>query len=140
MAPEQFHAKAVPASDQYSLGIVVYEWLCGTPPFTGNFLQLSYQHNFVPPPLLHEKLPSISSEVEKVVMKALAKDPGQRWPSVQTFALALERAYQPRPSLGATLLTYEGHDDVVLDVVWSPDGTRIASCSADKSVQVWAVT
>jgi eukaryotic-like serine/threonine-protein kinase len=88
MAPEQFHAKAVPASDQYSLGVVAYEWLCGVPPFTDNFVQLSYQHNFVSPPLLHEKV-AIPSAIEEVVLKALAKDSKQCYENLRAFALAL---------------------------------------------------
>ena len=42
-----------------------------------------------------------------------------------------------KPRLGTTLVTYRGHSDQVLDVSWSPDGKRLASVSADKTVQVW---
>jgi len=96
MAPEMFSGKPEKASDQYSLGIVVYEWLCGTPPYSeGNFIQLGYQHNHVPIPSLHEKLPELASSVEAVVMKALAKDHQQRFASVQKFAEELEKASRP---------------------------------------------
>jgi serine/threonine protein kinase len=44
MAPEQFRGKPLPASDQYSLGIVVYGWLCGTLPFHGQLGELFHQH------------------------------------------------------------------------------------------------
>ncbi len=95
MAPEQFRGKPQPASDQYALAIVVYEWLTGTPPFTeGDFIQLGFQHAFEPVPSLRNKVPTLSSDVEQVVMKALAKDPQQRFGSVQAFALALEEAYK----------------------------------------------
>jgi len=49
MAPEQFQNKAMRASDQYALGITVYEWLCGSPPFEGNCNVLQYQHIHVAP-------------------------------------------------------------------------------------------
>jgi serine/threonine protein kinase len=93
MAPEQFEGKLHPASDQYALAIVVYEWLRGEPPFNvGNFIQLGYQHTYIAPPPLHESLPAIAPTAEQVVLKALTKDPAQRWPSVKAFAEALERA------------------------------------------------
>jgi serine/threonine protein kinase len=92
MAPEQIQGKPRPASDQYALGIVVYEWLCGIPPFRGEAVHLIYQHVFVPPPSLREKVASIPSAVEQVVMIALAKDPKQRFATVEAFALALKQA------------------------------------------------
>ncbi len=91
MAPEQFQAKAEPASDQYALGIVVYQWLCGESPFTGNAHALLYHHLHTLPPPLHEKI-SVSPTVETIVLKALAKSPQERFSSVQDFAKALEQA------------------------------------------------
>ena len=92
MAPEQIQAQACPASDQYSLGVVVYELLSGARPFQGAFTEVAVKHTLVPPPSLREKLPMLSQEVEAVVMKALAKDPKQRFVDVQAFATALEEA------------------------------------------------
>jgi serine/threonine protein kinase len=92
MAPEQIQGKPVRASDQYALGITVYEWLSGDRPFHGSFTELCVQHMFAPTPPLREKLPTISPEVEQVVMTALAKDAKQRFGSVQAFANALEQA------------------------------------------------
>ena len=92
MAPEQIQANATSASDQYALGVVVYEWLSGDRPFHGLFPEIAIKHTLVPPPPLHEKMPTVPVEVEQVVLKALAKDPQQRFPSIQAFALALEEA------------------------------------------------
>src|SRR6266487_6441357 len=94
MAPEQLMGKPRPASDQYALAVVAYEWLSGDPPFTGSVQQIASQQLSVPPPSLSAKVPSISSAVEHVVFKALAKDPQQRFANVQDFALALEEAYK----------------------------------------------
>ncbi len=95
MAPEQFRGKPHPASDQYALAIVTYEWLTGELPFTeGDFIQLGYQHNFETPAPLRNKLPTLPLEVEHVVLKALSKDAQQRYGSVQEFATALGEAYQ----------------------------------------------
>jgi len=58
-APEQYQGRPCRESDQYSLGIVVYEWLCGVRPFDGNDLALAHQHERVPPPSLREKVPGI---------------------------------------------------------------------------------
>ncbi len=90
MAPEQIQGKPQPASDQYSLGVVVYEWLSGSHPFQGSGAwEIMNQHLSSPPPSLRENNPTISKEVERVVLKALSKDPQQRFASVADFAKAL---------------------------------------------------
>ena len=93
-APEQLEGRPRRSSDQYALGVVVYEWLCGEWPFCGSFQEVAHQHLSVSPPGLHEKNSAISPDVEQVVLKALAKDPARRFASVQEFADALERASQ----------------------------------------------
>jgi hypothetical protein len=57
------------------------------------------QHFLEPPPSLHEKMSTISPDVEQVVMTALAKDPAARWASVQAFATALQAAAGTQPLL-----------------------------------------
>ena len=106
MAPEQLRGYPRPASDQYALGIVVYEWLTGTRPFTGTFSEVASQHMFELPRPPHEKLPTISPAAEEVVMTALAKDPHQRFASVRSFANALEQASQVSTSFpGASVVS-----------------------------------
>ncbi len=95
MAPEQFHGKAVAASDQYALGIVVYEWLTGDRPFHGSFAEEASQHLLAPPALLRQKIPEITPAIEEVVHRAIAKDPQQRYLRVEAFATAFEQASQP---------------------------------------------
>lgn len=92
MAPEQIRRKPIPASDQYALAVMVYEWLCGKRPFEGSLWEVFQQHLSVPPPALRKYVPSIPFAVEHVVLKALSKDPGQRFATVQAFALALKEA------------------------------------------------
>src|SRR5437667_10980602 len=53
MAPEQIEGHARPASDQYALGVVVYEWLCGERPFEGSVSEVLVQHLSIPPLPLH---------------------------------------------------------------------------------------
>src|SRR5579859_3571810 len=104
MAPEQIQSQAVPASDQYALGIVVYEWLSGARPFQGSFAEIAVKHTITAPPALREKIAALSPAVEEVVMKALAKDPKQRFVDVQAFATALKQAYQNEPASLAPIL------------------------------------
>src|SRR5439155_8032523 len=94
MAPEQLMGKPRPASDQYALAVVTYEWLSGDRPFSGLIPHIANQHLSTPPPPLRSTAPAISSAVENVVVKALAKDPQERFATVQDFALALEEAYK----------------------------------------------
>ena len=92
MAPEQLQGKPQPASDQYALGVVVYEWLCGTSPFHGTLIEVAMQHLTMPPTPLREQLPELSPAIEEVVLRAMAKEPEQRFTKVQDFAAALQEA------------------------------------------------
>ncbi|HEU5369514.1 MAG TPA: protein kinase [Ktedonobacterales bacterium] len=99
MAPEQIQGHPRPASDQYALGVVVYEWLCGERPFRGSVTEVATQHLAVAPPPLRAKVPDLSPALEDVVLTALAKDPDQRFANVRAFAAALENAASAEPSI-----------------------------------------
>ena len=101
-APEQIEGRPSKMSDQYALGVLVYTWLCGQTPFSGSSVQLCKQHLYQDPIPLRAIVPAISEPVEKAVLKALAKDPYQRFANVQDFAYALMIAdddYYPNPTL-----------------------------------------
>jgi len=106
MAPEMFRGKPEKASDQYSLAVMAYRWLSGTLPFSeGNAIQLGYQHGYEPVPPLRDKMPTISADVEAVIMRALSKQPQDRFASVREFAEALEAASK-KPAIGQQLGNY----------------------------------
>lgn len=92
MAPEQLEGRPRIASDQYALGIVMYEWLCGERPFTGSIFEIMSQHMLTPPPSLRQKVPALSPAIEQVVFKSLAKDPAQRFENVLALSTALTNA------------------------------------------------
>lgn len=99
MAPEQLQGKPSFASDQYALGVVVYEWFGGAPPFSGSTVEVATQHLQVPAQPLRERVSSLAPAIEQVVMRALAKDPQERFASTREFAGALKSACLSAPSL-----------------------------------------
>ena len=105
MAPELLERnKAHFANDQYALGVVTYEWLCGQCPFMGSsFVQIGTQHVLAEPPSLCERVPNLPLAAERVVLKALAKDRTQRYDHVTAFANALQDAYTAATSIPAPL-------------------------------------
>ncbi len=105
MAPEQLQGKPRFASDQYALGVVVYEWLTGERPFQGTFLELYSQHLTAPPPSMRAIIPALPAQLDYVVQTAMAKDPAQRFESVRAFAAALELACQSPASILVGKLT-----------------------------------
>jgi len=68
-------------SDLYSLGIVFYEMLTGTPPFTGSLNEILQQHSSTPVPNLRKLKPDLKESVVVIIEKLLAKDPDDRYQS-----------------------------------------------------------
>ena len=140
MAPEQFRGSQVTAkADQFSLGVLAYQLLCGKVPFTGHsYQELQYRVQSVEPAALQEANPALPAGVDRVVRKALAKDPGQRFATCGAFAEALGgvlAAPVPKPAglnrvvlagVAALLLAA-----VVLYSVWPPGKTVVTPPKKD---------
>ena len=115
MAPEQIRGQISPASDQYALAVMVYEWLSGHLPFQDSAPELANEHLSISLASLSELHPDISSSVEEVVFKALSKDPQSRFVDVLSFAAAFEEAAQASshvpstPSIDTELLVNSRH-------------------------------
>ena len=117
LAPEQASGKPVsPATDVYSLGIVLWELLAGDVPFVGeNFVAVALRHVNEQAPSLLERRPDVSPRLAAAVDRALAKDPASRFPSMAAFAKELRSCLAeadgdaPHPPFeddaGATLIT-----------------------------------
>jgi serine/threonine protein kinase len=118
MAPEQWEGRPTYASDQYALAIMAYELLVGHPPFQGAPGPMMYQHLQKPPPPPSSQNPALPAAIDAVLLRALAKQPRERFPSVAAFAEALARAVtgQEAEAAPASLEEAAGNESGLIEV------------------------
>lgn len=103
MPPEQWEGQVVPQTDQYALGIILYELVTGRRPFQADTpVSAMRMHVLTPPPRPKKLVPNLPDEMERLILRALAKKPADRYPSLAEFAARLEKlAAAPPERTGA---------------------------------------
>jgi serine/threonine-protein kinase len=106
LSPEQARGEAVDArSDVYAAGCVLFELLCGHPPFVGDSpVSVAYQHVREDPRAPSEINPEVNPDIDAIVLKALAKNPLNRYQSAQEMRADLLRAAAGRPVMATPVL------------------------------------
>lgn len=155
LSPEQARGEAVDArSDVYSTGCVLYELLCGEPPFTGDSpVAIAYQHVREAPRPPSETKPGLPKEMDSIVLKALNKNPLNRYQTAAEMRSDLVRALSGQAVQATPLMSDDERTELmraapalvgsaspmllappnrgtVVDEDWEPD-------PADRSKRVW---
>ncbi|MFE9956235.1 Stk1 family PASTA domain-containing Ser/Thr kinase [Micromonospora sp. NPDC005299] len=109
LSPEQARGEAVDArSDVYAAGCVLFELLCGHPPFVGDSpVSVAYQHVRETPPTPSTINPDVNPAVDAIVLKALSKNPLNRYQSAGEMRADLLRAAAGRPVLATPVMPAE---------------------------------
>jgi eukaryotic-like serine/threonine-protein kinase len=106
LSPEQARGEAVDArSDVYAAGCVLFELLCGHPPFVGDSpVSVAYQHVREDPPTPSDLNPDVTPPIDAIVLKALSKNPLNRYQSAGEMRADLLRAAAGRPVIATPVL------------------------------------
>jgi eukaryotic-like serine/threonine-protein kinase len=99
MAPEQWIGRVTPQSDIYSLGVVFYEMVTGRKPYSAETpaaVLIKQTNDPLLPP--RQFAPGLPEAVERVLIKALAKNPADRYPDMADFGQALEKLASGQPT------------------------------------------
>jgi len=115
MAPEQFQGTVSKESDQYTLACVAYELVTGRHPFiTQDLYAVGFKHLYENPTPPTQFNPNLPTEVERVILKAMAKQRTDRHPDVRAFIIALQRSATLQPhtltwsQMNTTTLPFSG--------------------------------
>jgi hypothetical protein len=112
MAPEQAMEDAnslTAKADQYALGAVLYESVCGSPPYDGTAMDVLMGLVTGPPKSIAQRVPSLPHDVVVMIERAMDRDPNRRYDSTLAFAEDLERWLTGKPILArAPTVTYRG--------------------------------
>jgi beta-lactam-binding protein with PASTA domain/predicted Ser/Thr protein kinase len=134
LSPEQARGEAVDArSDVYATGCVLYELLCGHPPFVGdNPVSVAYQHVREDPRPPGESNRDVTPDVDAVVLKALAKNPLNRYQSAGEMRADLLRAVAGRPVMATPVLGPDERTMMVPPMVRTGPPTRPVARVAER--------
>ena len=107
LSPEQARGESVDArSDVYSTGCLLYELVTGVPPFQGDSpVAVAYQHVRENPPMPSSRVPGLPRALDSIVMKALAKNPLNRYQSAGEMRSDLQRALANQPVSAEAVMT-----------------------------------
>ena len=100
MSPEQGKGDSVDGrGDLYSLGVIFYEMLTGQVPYQDQFpMMVVIKHIRDPLPSVRQLAPELTEAIERVVIKALAKEPDERYQTAEDFVQAVKKAIEVNPS------------------------------------------
>ncbi|HWP38567.1 MAG TPA: protein kinase [Gemmatimonadales bacterium] len=107
MSPEQCQGGEITgAADQYSLGVVAFEMLTGRPPFaSATMVNVIYDHCHTPPPPIQELRADCPSDLAAAVMRMMAKDPGDRFATIEEAVAAVGVAPETQDAVRTRMLT-----------------------------------